>query len=175
MSTFPGHLPQICSSCAFFLFPIYLDAQAQILGGVCDLSFIPHIQFIGSTLQKTSNLRYVDATTLMAESEVELKSLLMKVKEESEKAGLKLNIQKNEDHDIRVHHLMANRWRNNGNSDRLYFLGSKITADGDCNHEMKRRLLLITNLDSILKSRDITCRQGPYSQSCGFSSSHVWM
>ena len=120
------------------------------------MSFIPHIQFIGSTLQKTSNLRYVYATTLMAESEEELKSLLMKVKEESEKAGLKLNIQKNEDHDIRVHHLMANGWRNNGNSDRLYFLGSKITADGDCNHEMKRRLLLITNLDSILKSRDIT-------------------
>ena len=64
------------------------------------MSFIPHIQFIGSTLQKTSNLRYVDATTLMAESKEELKSLLMKVKEESEKAGLKLNIQKNEDHDI---------------------------------------------------------------------------
>ena len=70
-----------------------------------------------------SNLRYVDDTSLMAESEEEQKSLLMKVKEETEKAGLKPNIQKNEDHDICSHHFMANRWGNNGNSDRLYFLG----------------------------------------------------
>ena len=70
-----------------------------------------------------NNLRYADDTTLMAESEEELKSLLMKVKEESEKAGLKLNIQKNEDHGIWSHCFMANRWGNNGNSDRLYFLG----------------------------------------------------
>ena len=70
-----------------------------------------------------NNLRYADETTLMAESEEELKSLLMKVKEESEKAGLKLNVQKNEDHGIRSHCFMANRWGNNGNSDRLYFLG----------------------------------------------------
>ena len=70
-----------------------------------------------------NNLRYADDTTLMAESEEELKSLLMKVKEESEEAGLKLNIQKNEDHGIRLHHFMANRWENNGNSERLYFLG----------------------------------------------------
>ena len=95
----------------------------------------------------------------MAESKEELKSLLMKVKEESEKACLKLNIQKTK--------IMAsspitygNRWGNNGNSDRLYFFGLQITADGDCSHETKRHLLLerkaITNLDSILKSRDIT-------------------
>ena len=88
----------------------------------------------------------------MAESEEELKSLLMKVKEESEKVGLKLNIQKTK--------IMANRWGNNGNSERLYFGGSKITADGDCSREIKSRLLLgrkvMTNLDSILKSRDIT-------------------
>ena len=92
----------------------------------------------------------------MAESEEELKSLLMKVKEESEKVGLKLNIQKTK--------IMASgpitSWENSGNSGRLYFLGSKITADGDCSHEIKRRLLLgrkvMTNLDSILKSRDIT-------------------
>ena len=96
----------------------------------------------------------------MAESKEELKSLLMKVKEKSEKVGLKLNIQKTK--------IMASghisSWQkdreNNGNSDRLYFLGSKITADGDCSHEIKRRLLherkAITNLDSILKSRDIT-------------------
>ena len=81
----------------------------------------------------------------------------MKVKEESEKAGLKHS--KYEDHCIQSHHFMANRWGNNGNSDRL-FLGSKITADDNCSHEIKRRLLLgrkaMTNLDSIFKSRDIT-------------------
>ena len=70
-----------------------------------------------------NNLRYADDTTLMAESEKELKSLLMKVKEESEKTGLKLDIQKNEDQGIQSHHFMANRWGNNGNSDRLYILG----------------------------------------------------
>ena len=70
-----------------------------------------------------NNLRYADDTTLMAESEEELKSLLMKVKEESEKAGLKLNIQKNKDHGTKSHHFMANRWGNYGNTARLYFLG----------------------------------------------------
>ena len=82
----------------------------------------------------------------------------MKEKEESKKTGLKLD-SKNKDHGIRSHHFMANRWRNNRNSERL-FLGSKITADGDCNHEIKRHLFLgrkaMTNLDSILKRRDIT-------------------
>ena len=77
----------------------------------------------------------------MAESEEELKSLLMKVKEENKKVGLKLSIQKTDD-GIRSHHFMANRWGNNGNSERLYFGGSKITADGDCSHENKQRLLL---------------------------------
>ena len=107
-----------------------------------------------------NNLRYADNTTLMAESEEELKSLLMKVKEESEKAGLKLNIQKTK--------IMASgpitSWKIDGEivetvSDFI-FLGSKITADGECSHEIKRRLLLgrkvMTNLDSIFKSRDIT-------------------
>ena len=70
-----------------------------------------------------NDLIYADDTTLMAESEDELRSLLMKVKEKSEKVGLKLNIQKNEDHGIWSHHFMANRWGNSGNSDRLYFLG----------------------------------------------------
>ena len=103
------------------------------------------------------NLRYADDTTLMAESEEELKSLLMKVKEESEKAGLKLNIEKMK--------IMASgtitSWEIDGEtvSEFIYF-GSKITADGDCSHKIKRRLLLgrkvMTNLDSILKSRDIT-------------------
>ena len=106
-----------------------------------------------------NNLRYADDTTLMAESEEELKSLLLKVKEESEKTGLKLNIQKT-NHDIWSHHFMANRW---GNSVRLYFGGSKITADGDFSHEIKRCLLLgrklMTNLNSILKSRDITLQK----------------
>ena len=78
-----------------------------------------------------SNLRYADDTTLVTESEEELKSLLWKVKEESEKVGLKLNIQKTK---IWSHHFMENRW---GNSERLYFWGSKITTDGDCSHEIK--------------------------------------
>ena len=106
-----------------------------------------------------NNLRYADDTTLMAESEEELKSLLMKVKEESEK-GLKAQHSENEDHGIWPHHFMGNRWGNSGNSVKLYFLGSKITADGDCSHEIKRRFLLgrkvMTNLNSILKIRDIT-------------------
>ena len=84
-----------------------------------------------------NNLRYADDTILMAKSEDELKSLLMKVKVESEKVGLKLNIQKNEDHSIWSHHFMGNRWGNSGNSVRLYFWGSKITADSDCSHEIK--------------------------------------
>ena len=106
-----------------------------------------------------NNLRYADDTTPMAESE-ELKSLLMKVKEESEKVGLKVNIQKTKIMASGPHHFMANRWGNSGNSDRLDILGSKITADGDCSHEIKRHLFfgrkVVTNLDSILKSRDIT-------------------
>ena len=106
-----------------------------------------------------NNLRYADDTTFMAESEEELKNLLIKVKEESEKVGLKLNIQKTK-HGIWSHHFMASRWGNNGNSGRLYFGGSKTTADGECSHESKRYLLLgrklMTNLDSILKIRDIT-------------------
>ena len=97
----------------------------------------------------------------MAESEEELKNHLMKVKEESEKVGLKLaQHSENEDHGIRSHHFMGNRWGNSGNSVRLYFFGPLITADGDCSHEIKRCLLLgrkvMTNLDSIFKSRDIT-------------------
>ena len=106
------------------------------------------------------NLRYADDTTLMAESEEELKSLLMKMKEESEKVGLKLNIQKTK--------IMASSpvisWLIDGETIEtgtdFIFLGSKITADGDCSHEIKRCLLLgrkaMTKLDSILKSRDIT-------------------
>ena len=125
-----------------------------------------------------NNLRYADDTTLMAESEEELKSLLTKVKEESEKVGLKLNIQK-------TTNIMASRpitsWQIDGKTVADFiFWGSKIIADGDCSHEIKRGLLIgrkvITNLDSILKSRDITfANKGPSSQSYVFSSSHVWM
>ena len=90
-----------------------------------------------------NNLRYADDTTLTAESEEELKSLLMKVKEESEKGWLKAQHSENEDHGIRSHHSMGTRWGNSGNSGRLFWGGSKITADGDCSHEIKRRLLLV--------------------------------
>ena len=107
-----------------------------------------------------NNLRYVDDTTLMAESEEELKGLLIKVKEESEKTGLKLNIQKNKVHGIWFQHFMANRWENMETVTDFISVGFKITADGDCSHVIKRCLLLgrkaMTNLDSILKSRDIT-------------------
>ena len=104
-----------------------------------------------------NNLRYADDTTLMAESKIELKSLLMKVKEESEKVGLKLNIQKTK---IMVSGPITS-WQIDGETVIDFtFLGSKITADGDCSHEIKRCLLLgrkvMTNVDSIFKSRDIT-------------------
>ena len=106
-----------------------------------------------------NNLRYADNTTLMAESE-RTKEPLDESKRREWKSWLKAQHSENEDHGIRSHHFMRNRWGNSGNSVRLYFLGSKITADGDCRHEIKRPLLLgrkgMTNLDSIFKSRDIT-------------------
>ena len=105
-----------------------------------------------------NNLRYADDTTLIAESEEELKSLLMKVKVESEKVGLKLNIQKTK---IMVFGPITSPWQIVGETVAdFFFWDSKITADGECSHEIKRRLLLrrkvMTNLDSIFKSRDIT-------------------
>ena len=123
--------------------------------------------------------RYADDTTLMAESEEELKSLLMKVEEESEKVGLNLNIQENK--------IMASgpitSWEIDGETGEtvadFIFLGSKITADGDCSHEIIRRFLLgrkvMTKLDSIFKSRHYFVNKGPSSQGYGFCSSHVWM
>ena len=104
-----------------------------------------------------NNLRYADDTTFKAESQEELKSLLRKVRKESEKVGLKLNIQKKEDHGIQYHH----SWQIDGEKMKDFiFLSSKIIADGDFSHEIKSHLLLgrkaMTNLDSILKSRDIT-------------------
>ena len=141
----------ILSHCLFSLYAEYITQKARLDEAQAG------IKIAGRNI---SNFRNAD-DTLMAKSEEQLKSLLMKVKEESEKAGLKLNIQKNKDHGIQCHHFMANRWGNNGKCVRLLFLGgSTITADDNCSHEIKRCLLLgrnvMTNLDSILKSKDTT-------------------
>ena len=135
---------------------------------------------IKTVRRNINNLRYADDTTLMAESEEELKRLLMKVKEESEKVGLKLNIQKTK--------IMTSgpitSWQTYGETMEIVtdfiFLGSKITADGDCSHEIKRRLLLGRKVydqpkQLIKKQRYYFANKGPSSQSYGFSSSHVWM
>ena len=126
-----------------------------------------------------NNLRYADDTTLMAESEEELKSLLMKMKEESEKADLKHSIQKTK--------IMASSpitlWQIDGETvetvTNFLFFGYKITVDSDCSHEIKRCLLLRRKADKtrhyIKKQRHHFADKGPYSQSYGFSSSHVWM
>ena len=133
-----------------------------------------------TTRRNINNLRYADDTTLMADSEEELKNLLMKVKEESEKVGLKLNILKTK--------IMASGPITSWQIDRetvetvtdFILGGSKFTADDNCSHEMKRHLLLgrkvMTNLDSILKSRDITWPTKVHLvKAMVFSSSHVWM
>ena len=126
-----------------------------------------------------NNLRYADDTTLMAERDEELKSLLMKVKEESEKADLKLNIQKKK--------MMASSsitsWQIDGETVEtvrdFIFLGSKITADGDCSHKMKMCMLFgrkaMTELDSILKAETLLCQERPINLKLCFSRSHVWM
>ena len=128
---------------------------------------------------KINNLKYADNTTVVAEKEEELKSLLMKVKEDDGKVGLKLNIQKTK--------IMASgpitSWKIDGETVEtvadFIFRGSKITADGDCSHEIKRPLLLgrkvMTNLEHIKKQRHYFVNKGPSSQGYGFSSSHVWM
>ena len=127
------------------------------------------------TRRNINNLRYAGDTNLMAESEEELKSLLMKVKEESEKIGLKLNSQKTKI--VASHHFMGNRWGNSGNSESLYFGGFQ----NHCSHEIERCLLLgrkvMAKLDSILKSRDITLPTNVHlvKASRVFSSSHVWI
>ena len=143
----------ILSPCLFNLYAEYIMRNAGLEEAPAG------IKIAGKNI---NNLRYVDDTTLMAESEEELKSLLMKVKEENEKLGLKLNIQKTK--------IMASGPITSWEIDEatvetvsdFMFWGSKITADGDCSHEIKRRLLLgrkvITNLDSIFKSRDIICQ-----------------
>ena len=141
----------ILSPCLFNLYVEYIMRNAGLEETQAGIKIVR---------RNINNLRYADDTTLMAESEEELKSLVMKVKEESEKVGLKLNIQKTK--------IMASgpitSWQTDGETvetvSDFIFGGSKITADGDCSHEIKRRLLLgrkvMTNLDSIFKSRDIT-------------------
>ena len=144
----------ILSPCLFSLYAEYIMQNARLNEAQAG------IKIAGINI---NNLRYADDTTLMAESKEELKSLLMKVKKESEKAGVKLNIKKNnnkQDHGIWSHYFMANRWGNNRNSERLYFPGFKkslwmVTA------AMKLKCFLLgrkamTNLYSLLKSRDIT-------------------
>ncbi|KAB0347435.1 hypothetical protein FD755_018854 [Muntiacus reevesi] len=141
----------ILSPCLFNLYAVYIMRNAGLEEAQAGIKI---------ARRNINNLRYVDDTTLMTKSEEELKSLLMKVKEESAKVGLKLNIQKTK--------IMASgpitSWEIDGETvktvSNFIFLGSKITVDGDCSHEIKRCLLLgrkvMTNLDSILKSRDIT-------------------
>ena len=138
----------ILSPCLFNIYAEYIMRNAELEEAQAGIKI---------ARRNINNHRYADDTTLMAENEEELKSLLMKVKEESEKVGLKLNIQKTK--------IMASSpitsWETDGETvANFVFLGSKIPADGDCSHEIKRRLLLgrkvMTNLDSILKSRDIT-------------------
>ena len=124
-SKYGKHQGCILSPCLFNLYAEYIMRNTwldEAQGG---------IKIAGRNI---NNLRYADDITLMAESEEELKSLLVKVKEKNEKAGLKLSIQKNKDRGIQSHHFMANRWGSNRNSERPYFGGSKITADGDCSH-----------------------------------------
>ena len=165
------HQGCILSPCLFNLYAEYIMRNAGLEEAQAG------IKIAG---RNTNNLRYADDTTLMAESEEELKSLLMNVKEESEKVGLKLNIQKTK---IMPSGLIPS-WQRDGETvetvAEFIFLGSKITADGDCSHEIKRHLLLgrkvMTNLDSILKNqRHYFANKGPSSQGYGFSSGHVWM
>ena len=160
----------ILSPCLFNLYAEYIMRNAGLEEAQAGMKIAG---------RNINNLTYADDTTLMAEREEELKSLLMNVKEEREKVCLKLNIQKTK--------IMASgsitSWEVDGETVEtvtdFIFLGSKITADGDCSHEIKRHLLLgrkvMTNLDSILKSRDISLSTEVCSQGYGFSSGHVWM
>ena len=158
------------SPCLFNLYAGYIMQSARL-----DEAQVG-INTAGRNINK---LRYADDSTHMAESEEELKSLLMKVKEESEKVGLKLNIQKTK---IMASHPITS-WQIDVETVETaadIILGSsKITVDGDYSHEIKRGLLLgrnvMTNLDSILKSRHYFANNGPSTQGCGFSSSHIWM
>ena len=159
------HQGCILSPCLFNLYAEYIMWNAELDESQAG------IRISGRNI---NSLRYADDTTLMAESEDELKSLLMRVKEENEKTGLKLNIQKTK--------IMASSpitsWQIEGEKvEDFLFLGSKITADGDWGHKIRRLLLgrkAITNLDSVLKSKDIYfVNKAAYSQSYGLSSSNI--
>ena len=165
------HQDSILSPCLFNFYAEYIMRNAGLEEAQAGIKI---------ARRNLNHLRYADDTTLMAESEEELKSLLMKVKEESEKVGLQLKIQKTK--------IMASgpitSWEIDGETvetvSDFIFLGSRVIADGDCSHEIKRHLLLgrkvITNLDSIFKSkRHYFANKGPSSQGYGFSSGHVWM
>ena len=160
----------ILSPCFFNLYAEYIMQDARLDEAQAGIKIV---------WRNINNLRYTDDTTLMAEGEEELKSLLIKVKQDSEKFGLKLNIQKTK--------IMAfgpiTSWQIDGETMEtvtgFIFGGSKITADGDCSHEIKRCLLLgrkaMTNQDSILKSRNITLPMKVRLVKSCFFSSHVWM
>ena len=162
------HQGCVLSPCLFNLYAEYIMQNAELDEAQAGIK---------TARGNINNLRYADDTTLIAESEEELKSLLMKVKEESEKAGLKLNTQKTK--------IMASGPIISQQIDEetmktvtdFIFLGSKITADGDCSHGIRRRLLLgrkvMINIHSTLKNR--FCQRSLSSQSYGFSNSHVWM
>ena len=131
---------------------------------------------IKTAKKNINNLRYANDTTLMAESEEELKSLLLKVIEESEKVGLKLNIQKTK---ITAYGSITSWQRDGETASDFIFLGSKITAEGDCSHEIKRHIPWKESYDKprqhAKKQRHYFANKDPSSQSYGFSSSHVWM
>ena len=162
------HQGYILSPCLFNLYAGY----------ICEMPSWMKLTGIKIARRNINNLRCVDDTTLVAQSEKELKSLLMKVKEKNEKAGLKLNIQKTK--------IMASSpitsWQIPGETmetvAEFILGGSQITEDGECSHEIKRHLLLggkaMTNPESILKNRDIT-NKGSSSRSYGFTSIQVWM
>ena len=161
----------ILSPCLFNLYAEYMMRNAGLEEAQAGIK---------TAGRNINNFRYADDTTLMAESEEELKSLLTKVKEESEKVGLKPNIQKTKI----IASSPITSWQIDGETvdtvADFIFLGSKITADGHCSHEIKRCLLLgrntMTNLDSILKSRDITLPTNiSLVKAVVFCSSHVWM
>ena len=163
------HQGHILSSCLFNFYAEYIMRNAGLEVAQAGIKI---------ARRNINNLRYADDTTVMAESEEELKSLLMKVKEEREKVGLKLNLQKTK--------IMASgpiiSWEIDVETVSDFILGgSKITADGDCSHEIKRCLLfgrkvMTKNIrQRIKKQRHYFANKGPSSQGYGFSSSHVWM
>ena len=156
------HQGCILSPCLFNLYTEYIRWNAGLDEAQAEIKI---------ARRNINNLRYADDTTLTTESKEELKSLLMKVRGEW-KSWLEAQHSENEDHGVWSHHFMANRWGNGGNSVNFIFWGSKIPADCDWSHEIKRHLL---PRQHIKKQRHYFVNKGPSSQGYGFSSSHVWM